>query len=112
MRHMIAKRALNRWPLSSFFVSMILLATSAICVTGLVVVDTGSFFTLGGQLVILGLIQAGGLGIMTFSVFFWRLLGREVFLKVLLMFIGASPGSCGGGIKTTNLAILLSLGYN
>ncbi len=56
-------------------------ATSAVCVTGLVVVDTGSFFTLGGQLVILGLIQAGGLGIMTFSVLFWRLLGREVSLR-------------------------------
>ncbi|RLA78534.1 MAG: hypothetical protein DRG33_05365 [Deltaproteobacteria bacterium] len=53
-------------------------ATSAVCVTGLVVVDTGSYFTLAGQLIILGLIQAGGLGIMTFSVLFWSLLGREI----------------------------------
>jgi trk system potassium uptake protein TrkH len=42
-------------------------ATSATCVTGLVVVDTGSALSLFGQLVVLGLIQCGGLGIMTFS---------------------------------------------
>ncbi|MBS3803290.1 MAG: Ktr system potassium transporter B [Oleiphilaceae bacterium] len=43
-------------------------ATSAITVTGLVVVDTGSAYTLFGQLVILTLIQFGGLGLMTFAV--------------------------------------------
>ena len=42
-------------------------ATSATCVTGLSVVDTGSFFSTGGQTVIFGLIQLGGLGIMTFA---------------------------------------------
>ncbi|MDW7680236.1 MAG: potassium transporter TrkG [bacterium] len=45
-------------------------ATSATCVTGLIVVDTGTKFTQFGQLVILLLIQLGGLGIMTFSTFF------------------------------------------
>ncbi len=44
-------------------------ATSATCVTGLIVRDTGSEFTLFGQLVILGLIQTGGLGVMTFFLF-------------------------------------------
>ncbi len=44
-------------------------ATSATCVTGLVVVDTGSHFSTFGQAVILILIQLGGLGIMTYSVF-------------------------------------------
>lgn len=50
-------------------------ATSATCVTGLVVVDTGTFFSRGGQLVILALIQLGGLGIMTFTslaAYLWR----------------------------------------
>lgn len=42
-------------------------ATSAVCVTGLTVCDTGSRFTLGGQVVILVLIQVGGLGLLTFS---------------------------------------------
>lgn len=45
-------------------------STSAVCVTGLIVVDTGSYFTLFGQTVILILIQLGGLGIMTFTSYF------------------------------------------
>lgn len=52
-------------------------ATSSICVTGLTVVDT-SDFTLFGQLVILALIQIGGLGIMTLATFLLLLLGRRV----------------------------------
>jgi len=51
-------------------------STSAICVTGLVVVDTGTHFTLFGKLVILCLIQLGGLGIMTFSSLMFLSLGR------------------------------------
>ncbi len=52
-------------------------ATSATCVTGLTVVDTGSTFTLFGQIVILILIQVGGLGIMTLSTFFvYLIVGR------------------------------------
>ncbi|MDQ0341062.1 Trk-type K+ transport system membrane component [Caldalkalibacillus uzonensis] len=45
-------------------------ATSAVCVTGLVVLDTGSDFSVFGQLVIMLLIQVGGLGFMTFGVIF------------------------------------------
>ena len=45
-------------------------STSAVCVTGLIVVDTGSFFTPFGQMTILMLIQLGGLGIMTFTSYF------------------------------------------
>jgi trk system potassium uptake protein len=37
---------------------------------------------------------------------------ESLFLLILLMFIGASPGSCGGGIKTTSLASLVALGYS
>jgi len=51
-------------------------STSAICVTGLTVVDTGSRFTFFGKIVILLLIQAGGLGIMTFSVLMFLALGQ------------------------------------
>jgi trk system potassium uptake protein TrkH len=50
-------------------------ATSATCVTGLSVVDIGTFFTLQGHIVILCLIQLGGLGIMTFTslaFYLWR----------------------------------------
>ncbi|QED39100.1 ATPase [Antarcticibacterium arcticum] len=45
-------------------------ATSAVCVTGLIVVDTGTYFTVFGQGIIAGLIQLGGLGIMTFASYF------------------------------------------
>jgi len=57
-------------------------ATSASCVTGLVVRDTGAGFTGFGQVVILGLIQAGGLGIMSFSLLILSLLrGRPTFAQ-------------------------------
>jgi len=53
-------------------------AVSAITVTGLVVVDTGSHFTLFGQAVILALIQLGGLGLMTFAVLILTMLGLPI----------------------------------
>ncbi len=53
-------------------------ATSATCVTGLVVRDTGTHFTLFGQLVILILMQLGGLGIMTFSTSIAIILGHRL----------------------------------
>lgn len=64
------------------FIDALFTATSASCVTGLVVVDTGSAFTRFGQLVILVLIQFGGLGIMTIS-------------TVALMAAGRKPGLTG-----------------
>jgi trk system potassium uptake protein TrkH len=59
-------------------------ATSATCVTGLVVVDTGSTFTLFGELVILILIQVGGLGIMTVTTLFAYAVGRRISLSETL----------------------------
>jgi len=56
-------------------------ATSAVTVTGLVVVDTGSQYTLFGQLVILTLIQLGGLGLMTFAVLTALALGFKLRLQ-------------------------------
>ncbi|MCW8195590.1 Ktr system potassium transporter B [Proteobacteria bacterium 005FR1] len=56
-------------------------ATSAVTVTGLAVVDTGGDFTLFGQLVILVLIQLGGLGLMTFAVLMAFALGFRLGLR-------------------------------
>lgn len=56
-------------------------ATSAVCVTGLVVVDTGNFFTVFGQCVILVMIQIGGLGVMTISVGLFRWIGRNISFR-------------------------------
>ncbi len=55
-------------------------ATSATCVTGLIVVDTGSFFTRFGQSVIMLLIQLGGLGVMTYTSLIFYLWRRRVSL--------------------------------
>jgi trk system potassium uptake protein TrkH len=56
-------------------------ATSAVCVTGLIVVDTATAFTLAGKIVLLGLIQIGGLGIMVLSFFVAFVLRRSFSLE-------------------------------
>ncbi len=63
-------------PLVALFTS-----TSAVCVTGLVVVDTGSYFSAFGQGVVLMLIQLGGLGYMTATTLLLLLIGRRLCLK-------------------------------
>ncbi|HZK14549.1 MAG TPA: potassium transporter TrkG, partial [Desulfobaccales bacterium] len=55
-------------------------ATSAVCVTGLIVVDTATAYTTFGQVVIAALIQIGGLGIMTFAALAYLMLGRRLSL--------------------------------
>jgi len=56
-------------------------ATSAVCITGLVVVDTADYFSLFGQILIMLLIQVGGLGLMTFSVLVALMLGKKISLR-------------------------------
>jgi trk system potassium uptake protein TrkH len=63
------------------FLDALFTSTSAVCVTGLVVVDTGTDFTRFGQIVIMLLIQAGGLGIMTFAALMFQFLGRRLSLR-------------------------------
>ena len=63
-------------PLSFF--DALFTATSASCVTGLVVVDTGTHFTLFGQIVILVLIQLGGLGFMTAATLLFRATRKRI----------------------------------
>jgi trk system potassium uptake protein TrkH len=63
------------------FVDALFTATSATCVTGLIVKDTGGDFTLMGQVVILALIQLGGLGIVVFGAVFALLLGQALSLR-------------------------------
>ncbi len=64
-------------------------ATSATCVTGLIVKDTGSFFSPFGKIVILALFQIGGLGIMTFSTLFAIALGRKLTIRENVVIRGA-----------------------
>jgi trk system potassium uptake protein TrkH len=63
------------------FLDALFTATSAVCVTGLIVVDTAAYFSLWGQVVILILIQVGGLGIMVLSYFTLFVLGRRISVE-------------------------------
>ncbi len=66
---------------STSYLDALFTATSATCVTGLVVYDTYQNWTLFGQIVILGLIQIGGLGFMTIGVYISVLLKKKIGLK-------------------------------
>lgn len=63
------------------FIVALFTSTSAVCVTGLAVVDTGTDFSFWGQLTILFLIQVGGLGYMMTTTFLILLLGRKFDLR-------------------------------
>lgn len=72
------------------FVDALFMATSAVCVTGLIVVDTATHLTMFGQGVILVLIQLGGIGVVTFATFLAMylsggitLVGRDVLREVI-----------------------------
>jgi len=66
------------------FLRALFTATSATCVTGLVVVDTALHWTRFGQVVILSLIQVGGLGIVTVTTFFFTMARRKMGLKAMV----------------------------
>ncbi len=82
-------------------------ATSAVCVTGLTVVDTGKHFTKFGQLIIMLLIQIGGLGIMTFTTFFMLLLNGGLGIKERFMFSEIFSERNLSKISSTIIRILL-----
>ena len=63
------------------FVDALFTATSGVCVTGLIVQDTATYFTPFGQIVILLLIQLGGLGIMTFSTLILLVAGKKISIR-------------------------------
>ena len=65
------------------FLDAFFTATSATCVTGLIVYDTYTKFTLFGQCVIISMIQVGGLGLVTFTTFFGIAAGRKLGFKTL-----------------------------
>ncbi|MCH1627376.1 TrkH family potassium uptake protein [Ferdinandcohnia quinoae] len=73
-------------------------ATSAMTVTGLVVVDTAQSYTLFGEIVIVSLIQLGGLGIMSFAVLIYLMLGRKIGFKERLIVQQALNTTSVGGI--------------
>lgn len=67
------------------FIDALFTATSATCVVGLVVVDTGTYFNILGQLIIIFLIQIGGVGVMTLTTMIVLGMGKHIGLKERLL---------------------------
>jgi len=67
------------------FLTALFTSTSAVCVTGLVVVDTGTFWSGFGKFVIISLIQTGGLGFMTITTFGAIVVGKKIGIKNRLL---------------------------
>ncbi len=63
------------------FVDALFMSASAVCVTGLAVIDVGQDLTFAGQVITIILFQVGGLGIITFSAFLFGMMGRGISFK-------------------------------
>lgn len=82
-------------------------STSAVCVTGLVVHDTGSYWSVFGQAVIITLIQIGGLGVITVAASFAMLSGRKISLMQRSTMQNAiSAPEVGGIVRLTRFILL------
>lgn len=82
-------------------------AISAICVNGLVVVDTGTTFSIFGQVVIMILIQTGGLGFMTLGVMVAIILGKKIGLKQRLLIQQATHSATAQGLVKLSIYMVL-----
>ncbi|GAA3408839.1 TrkH family potassium uptake protein [Paenibacillus hodogayensis] len=92
------------------FADALFTATSATCVTGLVVVDTGTYFSVFGQVVIMALIQVGGLGFMTMSTLIALVLGKRISLRERLILQEAlNQGSMEGIVRLIRKVLVYSL---
>lgn len=95
---------------SGGFVNALFTATSAVCVTGLVVVDTGTFWSVFGKVVIIFLIQIGGLGFMSLTTMFFVLAGKRITIKDrLLIQSSVNMDSISGIVKFTKYIFFSSL---
>ena len=91
------------------FLSALFTSTSASCVTGLVVVDTGTYFSLFGQIVILVMIQLGGLGFMTTATILFSLTGRKISLHDrMTMAEGLGESRLQGIVRLSRSALLVT----
>lgn len=94
------------------FLKALFTATSAGCVTGLVLDPPGEYWSRTGQVVLLGLIQLGGLGIMTFGAFFALVLGRRLPVREQITFrelLDSDRIGDVGGIVRAILGLTLGL---
>ncbi len=91
------------------FINAVFTATSAVCVTGLTVVDTGTHWTLLGKTVILMLIQIGGLGFMSLATMFAMIMGKKISLKKrLIMQEALNQYSLAGLVRFTKFVLIVT----
>ena len=91
---------------STSFNEALFTSTSAVCVTGLVVQDTGSYWSVFGQVIILALIQIGGLGVVSVAASFALLSGRRISLmQRSTMQDAISAPQVGGIVRLTRFIL-------
>jgi trk system potassium uptake protein TrkH len=83
---------------SSDWLTAVFTATSAVCVTGLIVQDTATYWSLFGQIIIMLLMQLGGLSIMALATFYALLFKRRIALRQRMVMQASIKGSALGGI--------------
>jgi trk system potassium uptake protein TrkH len=92
------------------YLDAVFTATSATCVTGLVVVDTGTYFSVAGQVIIIVLIQVGGIGFMTMATLFALVLRKRISLRERLILQEAmNQQSMEGIVRLIRRVIIYSL---
>jgi len=97
-------------PGSADFIEALFTATSAVCVTGLIVVDTATYWTLFGQITILILIQIGGLGFMTLSTLSFMIIGKRItFSERVLIKEDLGHLNYSGLVRLVRYVLILTL---
>lgn len=92
------------------FMNALFTSTSAVCVTGLVVVDTGTYWSVFGKSVILLLIQIGGLGFMTMTTSVAIILGKKIGLRNrMIMQEALNQFSISGVIRLTKYVVMATM---
>ena len=93
------------------WINALFTSASAVCVTGLVVVNTAEFFSTFGQVIIIILIQIGGLGFMTMATFGALIVGKKISLKERLVIKEQlSSETLTGLVKLTKYVIIVTFG--
>ena len=92
------------------FIDAVFTSTSAVCVTGLITVDTGTHWNLFGQTVIMLLIEIGGLGFMSFTTLIAILLGKKITLRERLILQNAmNTFNIQGVVKMVKYILLFTI---
>ena len=96
----------SRGPGHASFADTLFTSTSAVCVTGLIVQDTGTYWTAFGQAVIIALIQIGGLGVVTMAMSIFIVSGRRIgLMQRSFMQDSISAPQVGGIIRLTGFIL-------